>query len=164
MTTKPSGSGGRVNAALVHGKFTFLLGEICAPCGVVLMDTNQLRWCWTPNDLARGGAAPPYANELAATPSQHAARPAAMQGVRAQKSAAAIGGGAGCLGHRRAKHRNTRRSRATLAIISEPRPGEMGAACAHATSLDRRPLQHRAHAGGARARQPAPGVEAREVQ
>ncbi|MFI5324314.1 MAG: hypothetical protein ACHQ6U_12485 [Thermodesulfobacteriota bacterium] len=28
--TKPTGSGGRVNAAFVHGKFTFLSGEICA--------------------------------------------------------------------------------------------------------------------------------------
>jgi hypothetical protein len=31
-TTKPAGSGGRVNAAFVHGKFTFLSGEICASC------------------------------------------------------------------------------------------------------------------------------------
>jgi len=30
--TKPTGSGGRVNAAVVHGKFTFLSGEICATC------------------------------------------------------------------------------------------------------------------------------------
>jgi len=29
-TTKPTGSWGRVNAAFVHGKFTFLSGEICA--------------------------------------------------------------------------------------------------------------------------------------
>jgi len=29
-TTKPTGSGERVNAAIVHGKFTFLSGEICA--------------------------------------------------------------------------------------------------------------------------------------
>ena len=28
--TKPTGSKGRVNAAVVHGKFTFLSGEICA--------------------------------------------------------------------------------------------------------------------------------------
>ena len=28
-TTKPTGSGGRVNAAVVHGKFTSLSGEIC---------------------------------------------------------------------------------------------------------------------------------------
>ena len=31
-TTKPAGSGGRVNAAFVHGKFTFLSGEICMTC------------------------------------------------------------------------------------------------------------------------------------
>jgi len=36
-TTKPAGSGGRVNAAAVHGKFTFLSGEICLPCGGRLM-------------------------------------------------------------------------------------------------------------------------------
>ena len=36
-TTKPAGSGGRVNAAVVHGKFTFLSGEICLPCGRKLM-------------------------------------------------------------------------------------------------------------------------------
>jgi hypothetical protein len=29
-TTKPTGSGDRVNAAFVHGRFTFLSGEICA--------------------------------------------------------------------------------------------------------------------------------------
>src|SRR4030042_1194414 len=36
-TTKPVGSGGRVNAAVVHGKLTFLSGEICLPCGRRLM-------------------------------------------------------------------------------------------------------------------------------
>jgi hypothetical protein len=30
-TTKPTGSGDRVNAAVVHRKFTFLSGEICLP-------------------------------------------------------------------------------------------------------------------------------------
>jgi len=30
--TKPDGSGGRVNAAVVHGQFTFLSGEICLTC------------------------------------------------------------------------------------------------------------------------------------
>lgn len=29
-TTKPAGSGDRVNAAFVHGKFTLLSGEVCA--------------------------------------------------------------------------------------------------------------------------------------
>jgi len=28
-TIKPTGSGDRVNAAVMHGKFTFLFGEIC---------------------------------------------------------------------------------------------------------------------------------------
>jgi hypothetical protein len=36
-TTKPAGSGGRVNAAVVHGKFTSLSGEICLRCGRKLM-------------------------------------------------------------------------------------------------------------------------------
>lgn len=35
--TKPTGSGNRVNAAVVHGKFTFLSGEICLSCGRVSM-------------------------------------------------------------------------------------------------------------------------------
>jgi hypothetical protein len=36
-TTKPTGSGDKVNAAVVHGKFTFLSGEICLSCGRRLM-------------------------------------------------------------------------------------------------------------------------------
>jgi hypothetical protein len=36
-TIKPAGSGGRVNAAVVHGKFTSLSGEIWLPCGRKLM-------------------------------------------------------------------------------------------------------------------------------
>jgi len=36
-TTKPIGSGDRVNAAFVHGKFTSLSGEICLPGGRRLM-------------------------------------------------------------------------------------------------------------------------------
>jgi hypothetical protein len=36
-TTKPVGSWGRVNAAVVHGKFTFLSGEIYLRCGRILM-------------------------------------------------------------------------------------------------------------------------------
>jgi len=36
-TTKPAGSGGRVNAAVVHGKFTSLSGEIYLPCGRKIM-------------------------------------------------------------------------------------------------------------------------------
>jgi hypothetical protein len=36
-TTKPTGSGDRVNAAFVHGKLTFLSGEICLSCGRIIM-------------------------------------------------------------------------------------------------------------------------------
>jgi hypothetical protein len=36
-TTKPTGSGDRVNAAVMHGKSTFLSGEICLSCGRVSM-------------------------------------------------------------------------------------------------------------------------------
>jgi hypothetical protein len=35
--TKPTGSGDRVNAAVVHGQFTFLSGEICLPCDRIVM-------------------------------------------------------------------------------------------------------------------------------
>jgi hypothetical protein len=34
---KPTGSGGRVNAAVVHGKFTSLSGEVWLSCGRRLM-------------------------------------------------------------------------------------------------------------------------------
>ena len=134
--TKPSGSGGRVNAALVHGKFTFLLGEICAPCGVVLM-VKRPWWCRTRNHLARDCAARSQGERTGSNPSGHVARPAVMHRVSAQKSAAAIRGGTGGPGHRRAKHRTTRRSRAILACSSEPRPGESRAALAHAAGLVR---------------------------
>ena len=88
-TTKPSGSGGRVNAALAHGKFTFLLGEICAPCGVVLM-AKRPGWGRTRNHLARDRAARSQGERSGSNPSNHVARPAVMHRVKAQKSAAAI--------------------------------------------------------------------------
>ena len=43
-TTKPVGSGGRVNAAVVHEKFTFLSGEICLPCGRAIMSIIREDW------------------------------------------------------------------------------------------------------------------------
>src|SRR4030043_1801432 len=49
-TTKPAGSGGRVNAAVVHGKFTVLSGEIWLPCGGRLMRKIRKRSPrWTRN-------------------------------------------------------------------------------------------------------------------
>ena len=49
-TTKPTGSGGRVNAAVVHGKFTSLSGEICLPCGGRLMSKIRKGFTrWTKN-------------------------------------------------------------------------------------------------------------------
>jgi hypothetical protein len=42
-TTKPIGSGDRVNAAFVHGKFTFLSGEICASRDRMFMRENRKR-------------------------------------------------------------------------------------------------------------------------
>jgi hypothetical protein len=38
MTTKPSGTVNKVNAAVVHGKMMFLLGEICFTSGADLTD------------------------------------------------------------------------------------------------------------------------------
>ena len=43
-TTKPAGSGGRVNAAVAHGKLTFLSGEICLPCGRSIMSKIRQRF------------------------------------------------------------------------------------------------------------------------
>ena len=34
--TKPFGSGNTVNDAVVQGQFTFLSGEICSNCGLVV--------------------------------------------------------------------------------------------------------------------------------
>jgi len=42
--TKPTGSGDRVNAAFVHGKLTFLSGEICASCDRVVMSKIRKRF------------------------------------------------------------------------------------------------------------------------
>ena len=43
-TTKPEGSWGRVKAAVVHGKFTFLSGEICLPRGRTIMSIIREGW------------------------------------------------------------------------------------------------------------------------
>jgi hypothetical protein len=42
-TTKPTGSRGRVNAAVAHGRFTFLSGEICASRDRRFMSINRKR-------------------------------------------------------------------------------------------------------------------------
>ncbi len=41
---KPTGSGDRVNAAFVHGKLTFLSGEICLSCGSIIMSKIRKRF------------------------------------------------------------------------------------------------------------------------
>jgi hypothetical protein len=43
-TTKPAGSRGRVNAAVVHGKLTYLSGDICLPCGKIIMSNIRKRF------------------------------------------------------------------------------------------------------------------------
>jgi hypothetical protein len=59
-TTKPTGSGGRVNAAFVHGKFTFLSGEICASCNRRFMRTIPERSIRLSNDPAYSVAVDGY--------------------------------------------------------------------------------------------------------
>ena len=96
-TTKPAGSGGRVNAAVVHGKFTSLSGEICFPCGRVAM--SQLRKGFTRTNknpacpLAVGGSEssqePRNRQRLMSNP---AAPCMATYRVRKQKSADGIVG------------------------------------------------------------------------
>ena len=39
--TKPTGSGGRVNAVVLHGKFTFLSREIYLPCDRMVMRVSR---------------------------------------------------------------------------------------------------------------------------
>ena len=43
-TTKPAGSRGRVNATVAHRKLTFLSGEICLPCGRIIMSKIRKRF------------------------------------------------------------------------------------------------------------------------
>ena len=42
--TKPAGSWGMVNAAVAHGKLTFLSGEICLSCGRIIMSKIRKRF------------------------------------------------------------------------------------------------------------------------
>ena len=55
-TTKPTGSGGRVNAAFVHGKFTFLSGEICASRDRRFMSKRRKRFTRTTKHPAHPSA------------------------------------------------------------------------------------------------------------
>jgi hypothetical protein len=57
---KPTGSGGRVNAAVVHGKFMFLSGEICASCDRKFMSIIPERSIRLDNDQAYSVAVDGY--------------------------------------------------------------------------------------------------------
>ena len=57
---KPTGSGDRVNAAFVHGKFTFLSGEICASCDRRIMSIIPERSIRLNNDQAYSVAVDGY--------------------------------------------------------------------------------------------------------
>jgi len=59
-TTKPAGSGDRVNAAVVHGQFTFLSGEICASCDGRFMSRIRNRSIRLTNDPAYPAAVAGY--------------------------------------------------------------------------------------------------------
>ena len=59
-TTKPAGSGGRVNAAFVHGKFAFLSGEICASRDRRFMRAISERYFRLTNDQAYPSAVGGY--------------------------------------------------------------------------------------------------------
>ncbi|MFA4827902.1 MAG: hypothetical protein WC594_01705 [Thermodesulfovibrionales bacterium] len=58
--TKPAGSEGRVNAAFVHGKFTFLSGEVCVSCNRRFMREIRNRSNRLNNDPAYPSAVDGY--------------------------------------------------------------------------------------------------------
>lgn len=56
MTTKPFGAVSKVNAALVHGKMMFLLGELCFTSGIEV--TVKPAWpCWNQKEPSASAAA-----------------------------------------------------------------------------------------------------------
>ena len=68
---KPIGSGDRVNAAFVHGKFTFLSGEICASCDRRIMSIIPERSIRLNNDQAYPAAVGGYESILETQSKQH---------------------------------------------------------------------------------------------
>ena len=96
-TTKPAGSGSRVNAAVVHGKFTFLSGEICLPCGRKLMSKIRKGFTRMTKNPACPLAVGGYESSMEPRNRQHLMRNPAASGmatyrVSKQKSAEGIVG------------------------------------------------------------------------
>jgi hypothetical protein len=94
-TTKPTGSGGRVNAAVVHGKFTSLSGEICLPCGRRLMSKFRKGFTRMTKNLASPLAVGGYESSMEPRNRQRLMRNPAAPGmatyrVSQQKSADGI--------------------------------------------------------------------------
>jgi hypothetical protein len=80
-TTKPAGSGGRVNAAVVHGKFTSLSGEICLPCGRRLMSKIRKGFTRKTKNLACSFAVDGYESFMEPRNRQRLMRDPAAPGV-----------------------------------------------------------------------------------
>ena len=94
-TTKPTGSGDKVNAAFVHGKFTSLSGEICAICGRGAMNKDRRRSTRLTKDQAYSLAVDGYESRREPQNRQRfmidpAAPCMETYGVNAQKSADGI--------------------------------------------------------------------------
>ena len=90
LMTKPTGTVHRVNAAVVHGKFMFLLGEICEEWRrePIVDRARRARWR-TKAQASRGVVTQDERSGQQPRPA-HAAPRAAMRAVTSQKSAKAV--------------------------------------------------------------------------
>ena len=94
LMTKPTGTVHRVNAAVVHGKFMFLLGEICEGWRREPIVDGARRARWRTKAQAHRGVVTQCERNRQQPRATHAAPCAAMRTVISQKSAKAVLAGA----------------------------------------------------------------------
>lgn len=90
LMTKPTDTVHRVNAAVVHGKFMFLLGEICEGWRREPIVDRARRAGWRIKAQASRGVVTRDERSGQRPRPTHAAPRAAMRGVTSQKSAKAV--------------------------------------------------------------------------
>jgi hypothetical protein len=90
MTTKPFGAVSKVNAAVVHGKMMFLLGEICSTSGGGLTGKKTSKAILDLRRAPRNRGCQRLRLKPTANGRINTAHCAAMRGVMGQKSAEAI--------------------------------------------------------------------------
>ena len=90
LMTKPTGTVHRVNAAVVHGKFMFLLGEICEGCRREPIVDEARGAGWRTKAQASRGVVTRDERSRQQPRTAHAAPRAAMRAVTSQRSAKAV--------------------------------------------------------------------------